>query len=150
MRNRSFARWSAPFVGLAIGVWVPFRLARKEGQPVDLQMLLIFTIIGGVAGLVVLLADPPDGFENRGSFTSRMLAIASVPFAIIPVFGLLVGSLAVFLNRQVTGWPKVASWIGGTFALITTSVICIAIGVSARSKPSPPAKPPPAHVRPAR
>ena len=132
MTNRSFARWTAPFVGVACGLWVVFLYASKEGQAVSTGMLLTGVILGGVAGLLILIAHPSgtDTSDNRGSLAGRMFAVASVPLGLVPFLGLLIGPIAVFLNRRVSGWPKVASWIGAVIALLFTTVAFIGITMS--------------------
>ncbi len=130
------------------------RAARRAGEGFSPTWMVGGAVLGLVAGLFVWLLDKPKAEDEQisegtqasvggqaagaatrssGSVITRFFAVLSILLCWAPVVGLVLGGIAWFLNRNVRGWPKIASLIGTVIAfLITALIILIAVFSPAR------------------
>ncbi len=146
MKNTAFPRWAAPLVGIVAGALFGGRGARRAGEGFSPTWMVGGAVLGLVAGLFVWLLDKPKAegeqilegtqtseggqatavaSEASGSVITRFFALLSILLCWAPVVGLVIGGIAWFLNRNVRGWPKIASLIGTVIALLITALIIL-------------------------
>lgn len=61
----------------------------------------------------------------RGSFVGSFLSLACLILCWVPAVGLVLGIIAVWLNRRAVGWPRTASRIGLSVAGVITVVLTV-------------------------
>ena len=57
MNDKSFPTWSAPLVGLAIGLLIGSKIAIRENLPADSQAVIMGGGLGLGAGLIIWVID---------------------------------------------------------------------------------------------
>jgi hypothetical protein len=119
LRNRNYSRWSAPLVGLFVGLWIAIRQWSSEEDP-DFSFALIAGGLGLAAGLIVLVADgsgekrssQPAGSSGdipESRTIERAMAIIALVMVIFPMVGLIISLIALAANFRHPGWPRVVS-----------------------------------------
>jgi hypothetical protein len=128
-RKRLFTLWWAPVIGAVIVPLILILVDRSDELLFKGARMSIYLIggamFGGLVGLMVPLSNPPNssvqagdsvapstGDARRGTLVSRFIAIVSLGFFFAVPLSLILGLVAVYMNRNVRGWPRTVSWIG--------------------------------------
>ena len=138
-KNKRFPRWYGPLIGVAAGGYVGMKniIGANAGVPWYL-MVLGGMLIGGLAGCLVFLLDPPPKTEEPldlpehlsslsqqpSSLVGRVLALFGVLLCWFPFLGLVLNAIGYSVNRKVDDWAIWASRIGlAVSALVSVGVL---------------------------
>ena len=143
MKNRSFPRWSAPLVGTIAGALCGLRGGLNAQIPI-VFCVLGGSLIGGLAGAVIFVLEPPDAVEApvgipihlwpehvASGVVGRFLAIAGCLLCWTPFLGFILNVIGLAVNWKSRDWARVASMIGlliGSLVAITMA-IGLALGI---------------------
>ena len=139
MNNRIFPRWSAPLVGMIAGAFCGLKGGLNAQIPIG-WFILGGTVIGGLAGSLIFVIDPPPkeeplfgmpmtfairAVENPSGVVGRFLAIAGCLLCWTPFLGFVLNLIGLAVNWRSNDWARTASIIGvliGMLVAIATSV----------------------------
>jgi hypothetical protein len=104
--------------------------ARADGIIANPEWLFYGAILGGSAGCLLFLLDGQKAdktIRKPSTLIGRFFAILSVPTFFLPYVGLTIGGISLFMNRRVTGWPIVVTWIGLVLSGIISGLVTLAL-----------------------
>ena len=71
--------------------------------------------------------ETDEAAANGHSVVGRFLAILSIALFFMPLVGLGLPVLSLFVNRRVSGWPRAISIVALVLAVVVTVVSIVAI-----------------------
>ena len=138
-KNKLFPRWYGPLIGVAVGGYVGMKniIGANAGLPWYV-VALGGMLIGGLAGCLVFLLDPPPKTEEPldlpehlsslsqqpSSLVGRVLALLGVLLCWFPILGLVLNAIGYSVNWKVDDWAIWASRIGlAVSALVSVGML---------------------------
>jgi|GEM_PF-1667206 len=141
MRNVTFPRWAAPFVGIVVGAICGFRAARGQGKDLSWEWLVGGAVLGLIASVLILLVEPlsrdsevavelesslPEenrlsrGVQGSGSVIGPVLALLSGFLSLVPIVGVCIALAAFIANNRSGNWARAVSAISLVLSLVIT------------------------------
>jgi hypothetical protein len=140
-----FPRWSAPFVGLAVGGYVGASSGWYQNQFPSWELIVGGVSLGFCAGCLIWMLDPPPGpktdcraemvWVRQGSqeamqapeqsLIGRILALLAILVWWAPGIGTGMGMAAVITNLKSGGWPSALGWIATAFSVVLPIAILL-------------------------
>jgi len=122
-------------VGAVDGLFLGFRVARREEFVMLIPTLIGGAVIGAMAGGLVFLLDTPKNSgsinsstnSNPSSVVGRFLAVTGLLLFWAPIIGLVVSVIGWIANFKTTDWAKICSIIGTVIGLLVSGVVVSAI-----------------------
>jgi hypothetical protein len=106
--------WLAPVVAGALFMLFSVSVAKDADQPITVEWVGGFGLMGAAVGVLVALCDGP----GPGTLISRFLALMSPVTAALPLFGVAFNLAAYVMNRQHPGLYRTISRVTLVAAVI--------------------------------
>lgn len=131
--NRFFSRWMGPSIGLVVGAYCGIQNPFALGGLSQLTAIIGGAVLGGFAGILVMLLDPKPEQKNTQNqirdFTEevggsshlvgRVLAFFSLLMCWMPFIGFGLSLIGYVVNRRST---DAAFWVASFSLLIALTV----------------------------
>ena len=82
---------------------------------------------------IAILCFSKNGFRpevkevSSSSSFGKVISIVQIFICYLPILGLLVSSFSLAINRKISGWSKIMSWIGFIISIIITLLMLVSI-----------------------
>ncbi len=143
MKHLRIPRWCAPFTGVLVGGYCGLRAGLKAQIPL-VWFVSGGAVIGGVAGLLIVLLEPRVSggddpnlpahlqripLENPSGVVGRFLALAGLLLCWFPILGFVLNLAGYLVNRKTGDWAKRASLVGLVLGAIISIVFAILLAL---------------------
>lgn len=136
--NRNFSRWMGPLIGLVVGAYCGIQNPFALGGLSQLTTIIGGAVLGGLAGILVMLLDPKPEQKNtqdqiRGfseevggssHLVGRVLACFSLLMCWMPFIGFGLSLIGYVVNRRST---DAAFWVASFSLLIAMTVTLVTL-----------------------
>lgn len=136
--NRHFSRWMGPLIGLVVGAYCGIQNPFALGGLSQLTAIIGGAVLGGFAGILVMLLDPKPEQKNTQNqildFTEevgdsshlvgRVLAFFALLICWMPFIGFGLSLIGYVVNRRST---DAAFWVASFSLLIAMTVTLVTL-----------------------